>query len=194
MTEFSFSTSPRATSDGSPLVAHVRFTTIGGNQEPYLSITATGYRRQRLPGEERIRFNGATYYSDRRGCLHSEIAEVFPELTGFLRWHLAGPSGPMHYVANAIYWAELAYGCSRWERRDSDPIDTLKRHVVFGAVEGDTMPAVVTTDDDGSPMDAKEMRSLVGRVVTEWCHARAEALAMAFKRDLEALANLEGSL
>lgn len=39
------------------------------------------------------------------GCLHNEIAEVFPELAHMIRWHLCSTDGPMHYVANTLYHA-----------------------------------------------------------------------------------------
>jgi hypothetical protein len=37
------------------------------------------------------------------GCLHSEIAEYFPELAPLIRWHLCSSDGPMHYIANTVY-------------------------------------------------------------------------------------------
>jgi hypothetical protein len=39
------------------------------------------------------------------GCLHDDIARVFPELVPLIRWHLFDQSGPMHYVANTVYLA-----------------------------------------------------------------------------------------
>lgn len=39
------------------------------------------------------------------GCLHEDIAKVFPELAEFIEWHLFDTNGPMHYVANAVYLA-----------------------------------------------------------------------------------------
>jgi uncharacterized protein Usg len=39
------------------------------------------------------------------GCLHDEIAKVFPELEKFIKWHLCATDGPMHYVANTVYHA-----------------------------------------------------------------------------------------
>lgn len=40
------------------------------------------------------------------GCLHADIAEVFPELAHLIRWHLCSTEGPMHYVANTVYHAK----------------------------------------------------------------------------------------
>lgn len=39
------------------------------------------------------------------GCIHEEIAKHFPEVADILKWHLCGETGPMHYVANAVYLA-----------------------------------------------------------------------------------------
>jgi hypothetical protein len=39
------------------------------------------------------------------GCLHEEIEKTFPELAPFIRWHLVGTDGPMHYLGNTIYHA-----------------------------------------------------------------------------------------
>jgi hypothetical protein len=58
------------------------------------------------------------------GCLHEEIACVFPELARLIQWHLFDSQAPMHYVANTIYhatnWADSRYEpgtpCA-WETR-----------------------------------------------------------------------------
>jgi len=42
---------------------------------------------------------------DAGGCLHEDIAEVFPELAGLIKWHLSATDGPMHYLSNTIYLA-----------------------------------------------------------------------------------------
>lgn len=39
------------------------------------------------------------------GCLHDEIAQVFPELAPLIKWHLVSTDGPMHYVGNTVYLA-----------------------------------------------------------------------------------------
>jgi len=40
------------------------------------------------------------------GCLHDEIAKAFPELVPLIQWHLTSTDGPMHYIANTLYWVE----------------------------------------------------------------------------------------
>jgi hypothetical protein len=39
------------------------------------------------------------------GCLHDDIAKVFPELAPLIKWHLMSTDGPMHYIANTLYHA-----------------------------------------------------------------------------------------
>lgn len=39
------------------------------------------------------------------GCLHDDIARVFPELAPLIKWHLVSTDGPMHYVENTVYHA-----------------------------------------------------------------------------------------
>lgn len=39
------------------------------------------------------------------GCMHEEIAKVFPELAPLIKWHLVSTDSPMHYIANALYHA-----------------------------------------------------------------------------------------
>jgi hypothetical protein len=38
------------------------------------------------------------------GMLHDEAREYFPELSHLLKWHLCSTDGPMHYIANTLYW------------------------------------------------------------------------------------------
>ena len=40
------------------------------------------------------------------GCQHEKVAEHFPELASFIRWHLVGTNGPLHYIANTVYHAK----------------------------------------------------------------------------------------
>jgi hypothetical protein len=39
------------------------------------------------------------------GCIHEEIARFFPKLAPYLKWHLCGSNGPLHYLANTLYLA-----------------------------------------------------------------------------------------
>lgn len=39
------------------------------------------------------------------GCLHDEIKKHAPELAHLIKWHLCSSDGPIHYIANALYYA-----------------------------------------------------------------------------------------
>lgn len=83
-----------------------------GNQRPYFSITAEQYRKG----------TGGRYYEDCFGCCHDLIARRFPELAELIPFHLSDCYAiPMHYVANAVYWAELAAGVSKWQDTTTVP-------------------------------------------------------------------------
>ena len=53
------------------------------------------------------------------GCLHDDIARVFPELQPLIKWHLTSTDGPMYYIANTCYDAgdRDYYGLRRGERK-----------------------------------------------------------------------------
>lgn len=53
------------------------------------------------------------------GCLHEDIARVFPELEPLIKWHLTSTDGPMHYIANTCYHAGDRdwRGLRKWERK-----------------------------------------------------------------------------
>lgn len=40
------------------------------------------------------------------GCIHDIISKVFPEVSGLIKWHLVSTDGPLHYVANTVYWVK----------------------------------------------------------------------------------------
>jgi hypothetical protein len=46
------------------------------------------------------------------GMLHDLIAEHFPELKPYLKWHLVSSDEPMHYVENSLYWAGKRGWCN----------------------------------------------------------------------------------
>lgn len=78
---------------GAALWAHVRFDDECGNGHNTFSITAS----VREPGNRDIAAGG---------CLHDDIAKVYPELAPLIKWHLWSTDGGLHYVANTVYHAE----------------------------------------------------------------------------------------
>lgn len=93
---------------GDVIVAKVRYDDACGNGNNTFSITGEVYdRTERIPGEA----SAVNSHNKRRwlgscGCLHDEITKAFPELAPFIKWHLCSSDGPMHYVANTVYWAK----------------------------------------------------------------------------------------
>jgi hypothetical protein len=83
---------------------------------------------------------------DAGGMLHDEVARHFRSLAPYIKWHLVGEDGPMHYIENAKYWWEMATGTGKWERRpsDPDPESAFRNTVVLGALSGDVMPPKTT--------------------------------------------------
>lgn len=53
------------------------------------------------------------------GCLHDEIATVFPELAHLIKLHLSSTDGPLHYVENTCYHAgdRDCHGLRKGEKR-----------------------------------------------------------------------------
>lgn len=62
------------------------------------------------------------------GCMHDEIARVFPELAPLIKWHLVSTDGPMHYVANTVYLA----GDRDYNGRRAGEIASTETRIRFG--------------------------------------------------------------
>lgn len=45
------------------------------------------------------------------GCQHDEIAQRFPDLAPYIKWHLCSTDGPLHYIGNSLYWAGKSGWC-----------------------------------------------------------------------------------
>lgn len=136
-----------------------------GSQSAHFSVT----------GE--VRRKGAKD-CDMCGCIHDEIARHFPELRGLIKWHLCSVTdGPMHYLANAQYWWELATGESRWAKDrkpyDPDPMQAFRSTVVYGAL----------ADDAAMALDPK---SGSWPTVAAWLTARLPALMAQFRVEMDA--------
>lgn len=78
------------------LTAEVRYDDCCGNGHNSFAITGT------IDTPASRRRNDC----EAGGMLHDEIAIIFPELASYLKWHLTSSDGPMHYIANTVYWAE----------------------------------------------------------------------------------------
>lgn len=80
------SPTPRTMKNGQDIWCEMRFDDRHNNGHNTFSIT------------------GLTY--DTCGCIHKEIAEYFPEFKHLIKWHLCSTDGPLHYLANTLYWIE----------------------------------------------------------------------------------------
>lgn len=149
------------------------------NQRPYFSITSVLYENDHEIGG---------------GCQHELIALRLPNLAPIIRWHLCDDLGvPMHYTANAAYWAELAIGVSQWSKESASErkhaLDVFKSHVVFGAFRGDALPECLQADAlpyYESSFVQKAIRREIREEVAAWCEARRASLRRAFYRDMRA--------
>jgi hypothetical protein len=144
------------------------------------------------------------------GCLHEDIARVFPELESLIKWHLFDANGPMHYVANTIYhatnWADSRYEpgapCA-WETRarfGNFPItflfskcfrtflETRMQSIARGPVAPVAVPYVKR--NDGSNYDFEPHYTVTGDDCKQWHEAPFKTLTEA-REFCEALNNYE---
>lgn len=92
--------------------AEIRFDDECGNGHNTFAITADVYDPT-VPGRDK---------TVACGCMHDDIAKVFPELAPLIKWHLTSSDGPMHYIANTLYhagnrdhWGKLKGEEWQWE-------------------------------------------------------------------------------
>lgn len=78
---------------GCTMYAEIRFDDECGNGHNSFAITGTVINPRRHADVEAC------------GCMHDDIARVFPELAHLIKWHLCSTDSPMHYVANTVYHA-----------------------------------------------------------------------------------------
>lgn len=96
-------------------------------QHPYFSITMDTYRQA----------GNGRWVEDTFGCQHDEVRRLFPALAPYLRWHLVSTDGPMHYVANAVYWAGLNKEWCKGGKGDPPNREAFDETTLWGALPGD---------------------------------------------------------
>lgn len=101
---FQYTTKPRRLSPTDIITATVSYEKLHGNTCPYFSVCGDIMSLQYVRGSRPVKFGGHYHYGHTGGQCVEEIAAAFPELVPYMKWHLAGPDGPMHYVANSVYW------------------------------------------------------------------------------------------
>jgi len=97
------------TTDDEKLVIRIRHDDSCGNGHNTFSITGDLYSR--IEGTDKWR-------SETCGMVHEDIARLAPELKPLLKWHMCATDGPLHYLANTLYFASDK-DC--WGRRKGEP-------------------------------------------------------------------------
>jgi hypothetical protein len=89
------------------IVAKVRYDDQCNNGHNSFAITGELFEPYRQQGEPRKTCSdGSIVWLNSCGCIHDDIAKHFPELAPYIKWHLTSSDGPMHYIANTLYWAD----------------------------------------------------------------------------------------
>lgn len=130
-------------------------------QGPYFSLTHETYE-----------LVGRRWREYSFGCGVEQWADHFPEVMPFAKWHLMSvKSGPMHYEANALYWAGHSGWCDG--KDNSPPNETyLKSTIVYGSVAGDEDVDLMELDKEG---------------LRQWLRNRFDPMMRAFDEDMRRL-------
>lgn len=81
---------------GHKVTASVRYDDNCGNTHNSFGITGTEYEKDKPQTE---------VFIISCGCIHDKVTEAIPELLPYIKWHLCSSEGPMHYIANTLYYA-----------------------------------------------------------------------------------------
>jgi hypothetical protein len=157
----------RRTTDGTYVHATYGLHKIG-DQAPHFSVTLDEYKH---PGvSERGWLSG--------GCQHEQVARYFPELAPFVRWHLTSTEGPMHYVANGLFWHDSYHGRAKYGRPEDRALapSALASTIVLGALEDDFPIEMLWS------MSREDLKA--------WLEARLPRLLAAFQTDMDVMSKL----
>lgn len=127
---------------------------------PYWTVTAEINRN--------VRFTDRGFVACRQ--LHDEVRKHFPELAHTLRWHLSESGIPMHYLANAKFWHDMANGKRERLGYDPDPRATFVTHCV--QLDGENLSALLD-------MPWEDARAIL--------ESRTDALKAAYAADVAGL-------
>jgi hypothetical protein len=112
------------------------------------------------------------------GYIHNEIRKHFPELANLIPFHLCDSNAtPMHYVANAVYWAELAMGVGQWHGKTDIPNG-------YASFE-DVLASHILADVLGDRDEMKDAIRLSKPDFKAWLESRMDKLGAAMKTALE---------
>lgn len=146
-----------------------------GTQAPYFSLT---YDEHGPDGEA-------------CGAGHDRCVELAPACAPFVRWHLTSPDGPMHYRANALYWAGYeahtnAAGVesirpSRWVHAPVRPGSPNPPHWPFFA-----STVVLGSVYDDPTLESGVLQAMTGAELAAWLDARLARLLGTFRTAMDA--------
>jgi hypothetical protein len=87
----SYHIGPLKIADGETMKVNVRWDDTCGNGHNTFAVTCDIYKNGRDVGG---------------GADHKTIIKYVPGLESSILYHLVSASGPMHYIANSMYWAD----------------------------------------------------------------------------------------
>lgn len=172
---------PKRLKNGDVIIVEVRYDDQCGNGHNSFAITADIYSKDRYPGESTIEYNGKKLWCYTGGCCHEQVAEAFPELAPFIKWHLSSSDGPMHYVANGVYWAGYYESYDKTHTVPAN-LEHLKSTIAYGTLPDDEkfdLVDVCHSDARGWTWNEANKQKL-----TEWLKSRTDALLEAFRADV----------
>lgn len=109
------------------VVVTIRHDDECGNGHNSFTITTDIYEQYQHIGEPTVKLsNGRTAWLSSCGCQHDVVRQVFPELAYLLKWHMMSTNGPLHYIANTLYWLDqnnLDYARKSAVWPDAEPQD-----------------------------------------------------------------------
>ena len=153
---------------------------LKGTSSSYFSVTAdvgnvAHYRR---------------YPAHSWGCTHEKVAEHFPELSKYIKWHLVGFDGPRHYKANAKYWLGLG-------KYSDCNITHFKSTIVLGEVDIDEemfdqyseleYTLTYCIDDEDIQLSKETIDAALSGFIDHWLDKRYPQLMQAFDKDMREL-------
>lgn len=118
------------------ITAVVRYDDQCGNGHNSFSITGTIERQSK---------NGR-WVDECGGCIHDEISKLFPQLRPLIKYHLVSSDGPMHYIANSLYWG--GYNQKWCDGKAGSPpnYDYFRKTALWPSITNETIQSTSAVD------------------------------------------------
>lgn len=163
------------------LEVEVRYDDRCNNGHNTFSITAQEVRYLKNGSRRAL---SDTWYS--AGCQHDLVAEKLPGLAPLLKWHLMSSDGPIHYIANTVYWAKCANEGSICSKKlTKEQYLDRARNAAIGADLPDSFFAPNIEIQETYPGVEVEVMSYNG--LKDRLSARLPQLLADFRKDIESL-------